>query len=185
MRVVAGTAGGRPLISPEGTTTRPTSDRVRESIFNMLFSLGATEGAAVVDLYAGSGALGIEALSRGAESCVFVEQDRHAVSVIRENLETLRLEDRATVVQADVLSWLQRQSSEAPPFDLALIDPPYADEPWEVLLDSVNATFVVAESRQPIGEHRLWDVLRHKKYGATLVSVLTPKQSPLQDGSRS
>ena len=168
MRVVAGEAGGRPLIAPEGTNTRPTSDRVRESIFNMLFSLGATEGSHVVDLYAGSGALGIEALSRGAASCTFVEQDRNAVAVIQENLSVLGLDDRATVVQADVLVWLERQSAEAQPFDLALIDPPYADEPWEALFDCVNATFVVAESRSPIAEHQLWDVLRDKKYGATL-----------------
>lgn len=185
MRVVAGEAGGRPLIAPEGTNTRPTSDRVRESIFNTLFSLGATEGSRVVDLYAGSGALGIEALSRGAASCVFVEQDRNAVAVIQENLEVLGLDDRATVVQADVLQWLERQSPESPPFDLVLIDPPYADEPWEALLDAVSANIVVAESRKPVGEHRLWDVLRDKKYGATLVSVLTPKNSPADDGSPS
>ena len=171
MRVVAGTAGGRALVAPEGTNTRPTSDRVRESIFNMLFSLGATEDARVLDLYAGSGALGIEALSRGASHCTFVEQDRHAVEVIRENLETLRFNDRATVVQADALVWVERQEA---PFDLVLADPPYAEEEWSTLLDQLEASYFVAESGNQIAPHPRWDVLRDKKYGATLVTVLTP-----------
>ncbi len=177
MRVVAGSAGGRPLVSPEGTTTRPTSDRVRESIFNILFSLGATEGASVCDLYAGSGALGIEALSRGAASCIFVERDRDAVEVIHENLDTLGFTNQATVIQADVLSWIEPQNSSTPAFDLVLADPPYAEEEWVTLLDQLDATFLVAESSNRIEPHPRWDVLRDKKYGATLVSVLTPKEA--------
>lgn len=178
MRVVAGTAGGRALLAPEGTNTRPTSDRVRESIFNMLFSLGATEDANVLDLYAGSGALGIEALSRGASTCTFVERDRHAVAVIRENLETLGFTGQATVIQADVMTWVQRQTANAEAFDLALADPPYAAEEWEALLDQLDAAVVVAESSSRIEPHPRWDVLRDKKYGATLVRVLTPKEAP-------
>ena len=106
MRVVAGEARGRQIVAPEGTQTRPTSDRVRESIFNMLFSLGAIDDVKALDLYAGCGALGIEALSRGAEHCTFVEQDRRAVECIKNNLETLGYSDRATVIQADVLEWV-------------------------------------------------------------------------------
>ena len=170
MRVVAGVAGGRPLVSPVGTTTRPTSDRVRESIFNMLFSLGATEGSNVCDLYAGSGALGIEALSRGATSCVFVEQDRGAIEVIHENLETLGFEDRATVIQGDVLAWVERDNTA---FDLVLADPPYAQENWEVLFEFVHATYLVAESGDSLAPHPHWDAVREKKYGTTLVTVLT------------
>ena len=97
MRVVAGEARGRPITAPEGNRTRPTSDRVRESIFNMLFSLDANRGARVLDLYAGCGALGIEALSRGAESCVFVEKDRRAIECIRKNLDAVGYSDRASV----------------------------------------------------------------------------------------
>ncbi len=174
MRVVAGEAGGRALVAPEGTTTRPTSDRVRESIFNMLFSLGATEDAAVLDLYAGSGALGIEALSRGATSCVFVEQDRAAIEAIYENLETLRFDDRATVIQADVLTWIDRNEHR---FDLVLADPPYAEENWPALLDSVGATFFVAESGNAVDPHPRWDAIREKKYGTTLVTVLTQTEA--------
>jgi len=176
MRVVAGDAGGRRLVSPEGTQTRPTSDRVRESIFNMLFSLGAIEGATVLDLYAGSGALGIEALSRGAEHCTFVERDREAIDCIEENLETLGYTGRSTVVATDVSHWL---SAGRGPFGLVLIDPPYAEENWEQLLDQVDGEILVAESGSPIAEHHRWNVARDKAYGATFVTVLT-QQVPAQ-----
>ena len=177
MRVVAGSAGGRVLLAPEGTNTRPTSDRVREAIFNILFSLGATEDATVCDLYAGSGALGIEALSRGAKHCTFVERDREAVAVIQENLDTLGFSDTATVVQADVLAWVERSHEQGSSFDLVLADPPYAEEMWETLLDQVETSFFVAESNNPVAAHPRWDVVRDKKYGTTLVSVLTRKVS--------
>ena len=90
-RVVAGELGGRRLVSPDGTSTRPTTDRVREAIFNSLGSAGLIEGALVADLYAGSGALGIEALSRGAEHCMFVERDRTALRALEANLDALDL----------------------------------------------------------------------------------------------
>ena len=106
MRIIAGRFKGKSIDAPKGLGTRPTSDRVRESIFNMLFSLQATEGSAVLDLYAGCGALGIEALSRGAASCVFVEQHRRAVSCIETNLELTGFADRGTVVQADAVTWV-------------------------------------------------------------------------------
>ncbi len=169
MRVVAGEARGRTLVAPDGSGTRPTSDRVRESIFNMLFSLQATEGAAVLDLYAGCGALGIEALSRGAESCVFVEQHRRAVSCIETNLELTGFSDQATVVQADAISWVQAQDRR---FDLVLADPPYADDDWVSLLDHLDARWVVAEAGKELGEHPRWDVVREKAYGTTVVTVL-------------
>src|SRR3954453_13290953 len=97
MRVVAGTARGRRLVAPPGRDTRPTSDRVRESVFNVLHSLGAIDGASVVDLFAGSGALGIEALSRGAAHCTFVEPAPAAVTAIRTNLTTAGVAERATI----------------------------------------------------------------------------------------
>ena len=170
MRVVAGEARGRPIAAPEGNRTRPTSDRVRESIFNMLFSLDANEGAKVLDLYAGCGALGIEALSRGAESCVFVEQDRRAVECIHKNLEAVGYSDRAVVNQVDVESWIGSDDDE---YDLVLADPPYADDRWDELLDRVNARYVVAEAGGELGEHPNWDVVRQKTYGTTVVTVLS------------
>jgi len=168
MRVVAGESRGRPIVAPEGNRTRPTSDRVRESIFNMLFSLGATQDVEVLDLYAGCGALGIEALSRGATRCTFVEQDRRAVECIRNNLETLGYTDRAIVVQADALDWVERASDR---FDVVLADPPYADDSWTALLDSVDSRWLVAEAGETVEEHPRWDVVREKTYGTTVVTV--------------
>ena len=117
MRVVAGTFKGRRLAAPRGTRTRPTADRVREALFSMLGDVG---GARVLDLYAGSGALGIEALSRGAGSAVFVERDAQALAAIERNLAAVGVE--ATVVRQDVLRFLARADGA---FDLVFCDPPY------------------------------------------------------------
>ncbi|WP_118856723.1 16S rRNA (guanine(966)-N(2))-methyltransferase RsmD [Sphingomonas mesophila] len=122
MRVIAGQWRGRTLLAPPGSATRPTADRVRESLFSMLASrLGSFEGLAVADLYAGSGALGIEALSRGAASCHFVESDRAAASTLRANLAALGAGDRATTVNCRVENFAPTQS-----FHLIFADPPYA-----------------------------------------------------------
>src|SRR3954470_20804095 len=106
MRVVAGTAGGLRLVAPQGHATRPTSDRAREATFNSLGSLGAVEDATVLDLFAGSGAMGIEALSRDAAHATFVDSDERARQAIRANLATTKLGDRATVVAGDVFTFL-------------------------------------------------------------------------------
>ena len=124
MRVIAGELGGRTIRSPKGSTIRPTSDRVREAIFNTLFSLDAVDGAEVTDLFAGTGALGIEALSRGAAHCTFVDRDADAVALIESNLASLDLADRARVVRADALVHARRTG----PVDLVLADPPYRFE---------------------------------------------------------
>jgi 16S rRNA (guanine966-N2)-methyltransferase len=117
LRVVAGTFKGRRLAAPRGTRTRPTADRVREALFSML---GDVEGARVLDLYAGSGALGIEALSRGADSAVFVERDAPAVAAIERNLAAVGVE--AKVLRQDVMRFLAGADG---PFDLVFCDPPY------------------------------------------------------------
>jgi 16S rRNA (guanine966-N2)-methyltransferase len=117
VRVVAGEFKGRRLYAPRGVRTRPTADRVREALFSML---GEVSGARVLDLYAGSGALGIEALSRGAESAVFVERDQQALAALRRNLETVGA--RAEVKRQDVLRFLARPEGT---FDLVFCDPPY------------------------------------------------------------
>lgn len=186
MRVVAGEAKGRRIVAPEGNDTRPTLDRVREAMFNSLGSLDAIEDAKVVDLFAGSGALGIEALSRGANSCVFVESGRAARKVIEGNLATTGLADRATVVVSTVEAWL-REKAAAPgdnQFDLVLLDPPYgtSDEVWVSLLSEVeriatNGVVVIESDRSiplPIG----WDAQKEKRYGGTLVSVIFPPDNP-------
>ena len=132
MRVIAGTWRGRTLVAPKGDATRPTADRTREALFSMLTSrLGSFEGLAVADLFAGSGALGIEALSRGAGSCLFVEQDGAALDALRGNLATLGA--RADVRAASVLAL-----GPAPaPLDLVMMDPPYGSGAGAVALDKL------------------------------------------------
>jgi len=169
--VVAGSAGGRMLRAPEGTTTRPTSDRVREAMFNALWSLDAVDGAAVADLYAGSGALGIEALSRGAETVTFVESSRTARSVIEDNLRTTGLAERATVVPGDAIAHLEATTAR---FDLILADPPYAYDGWPALAEAALARLtpaglLVAESDQEPDLGGGAAVLRSKRYGGTVV----------------
>lgn len=134
MRVIAGTAGGRRLVTPKGRATRPTADRVREAVFSSLQPL--LPGARVLDLFAGSGALAVEALSRGAAAATLVESARPALAAIRTNLETAGVADRATVVAAALPGALSRCEG---PFDLVLADPPYDLEPdvLGVVLDRV------------------------------------------------
>jgi 16S rRNA (guanine966-N2)-methyltransferase len=122
MRVIAGRLGGRRLAAPRGDETRPTSDRVREALFSIL---GDVEGARVLDLYAGTGALGIEALSRGASRAVFVESARAALAVLRANIASLDLEASAVVIAQPALRAAPLILREAP-FELVLADPPYA-----------------------------------------------------------
>ena len=121
-RVISGSARGRRLAVPDGTTTRPTSDRAREGLFSSLLSLLDLEGTRVLDLYAGSGALGLEALSRGAGSATLVESDPAAAAVLRKNVETLGLPG-AFVVAVEVERFLAVDPE--PRYDLALLDPPY------------------------------------------------------------
>lgn len=121
MRVVAGSRKGHTISAPRGRGTRPTSDRVRENVFNLL---GPVAGARVLDLFAGSGALGIEALSRGAASCLFVERDLDAARAIERNLARLRLEE-ARVVRGDALAAVEREAAAGAEYDLVLVDPPY------------------------------------------------------------
>ena len=123
MRIIAGAWRGRPLAAPEGHGTRPTSDRAREGLFSMLQSrLGSFEGLRAADLFAGTGALGLEALSRGAEHCTFVENDRGANAILKRNVERLGATDRATIRAQGI----EHAPPPAQPCDLVLMDPPYA-----------------------------------------------------------
>lgn len=187
MRVVAGTAGGRRLTAPAGTGTRPTTDRVREAVFNALGSLGAVDGASVLDGFAGSGALGIEALSRGAEVCTFVERDRSARVVVEANLAATGLDARARVIGDDVHEHLARTAER---FDLVLLDPPHAAADWERLLALVAARLapdavVVVEADRPVvgADDPTWVVGREKAYGGTVVQMLSLSAAPtVEDG---
>ncbi|MBX7500006.1 16S rRNA (guanine(966)-N(2))-methyltransferase RsmD [Qipengyuania sp. YG27] len=132
MRIVAGEWRGRKLVAPKGDLTRPTGDRTRETLFSMLASrLGSFERLSVADLFAGSGALGLEALSRGAASCLFVEQDSAAIKAIRANIDAFEARTRSTVQQASVMSLGPAKQ----PHDLILLDPPYDTGAGQVALD--------------------------------------------------
>jgi 16S rRNA (guanine966-N2)-methyltransferase len=173
--VIAGSARGRRLVAPVGDSTRPTADRVREATFNALHSLGALEGARVVDLFAGSGALGIEALSRGAAHATFVDRDRRAVDAITANLATTGLADAATVQTGTVERALAEAARAGERWSLALVDPPYAFDEWEALLVTIPADLVVAESGRPVAVPDGWRAIRQRQYGATLVAILHPQ----------
>lgn len=173
MRVVAGEFRGRRIAAPATTATRPTTDRVREAVFNALSSLDVLVGATVADLYAGSGALGIEALSRGAEHCTFVEKDRAALSAIHDNIATLGLSGRTRVVSGDALIM-----SKGLDVDIVFADPPYGFDQWPALLATVHAAFVVAESAGEIDASDGWQQTRVKRYGRTWVTFLAREPSP-------
>jgi 16S rRNA (guanine966-N2)-methyltransferase len=135
MRIIAGRWRGRPLLAPPGLATRPTSDRAREGLFSMLASrLGSFEGLRVADLFAGSGALGLEALSRGAAHCLFVEKDRAAADTLRANIEKLGATDRAEIRVQPV----EHALPPAPLADLILADPPYASGLAQAALDRIG-----------------------------------------------
>lgn len=169
MRVIAGEFGGRKLTTPEGTTTRPTTDKVRQAVFNSLNSMGVLEGALVADLYAGSGALGIEALSRGSEHCTFVERDRNALTALRANIENLGIGSRCTVHATDVMAWVPAMRN----IDILFVDPPYAFDGWETLLGLlVDVGLVVAEADDPVVAPPGWTQLRTRRYGRTWVTLL-------------
>jgi 16S rRNA (guanine(966)-N(2))-methyltransferase RsmD len=174
MRVTGGSLAGRRLRAPRAGA-RPSADRVREALFARL----DPEGAAVLDLYAGSGALGIEALSRGAASAVFVEGARGCAAVVRENLAALELASRAEVVATDVLAALRRLARTGRRFDLALIDPPYASDEAARALEALGGSellpegaMVVLESsrRRPPGDVEGLVRIDERRYGDTLIT---------------
>jgi len=174
MRVIAGTARSLPLVAPEGDGTRPTTDRIKETLFNILnFQL---PGCRFLDLFAGSGGIGIEALSRGASRAVFVDNNKKAVDCIRRNLTFTRLADRGEILSQDVLAALgilERREKES--FDIIFLDPPYGMQ-WEnQVLDRLMQGRLVGEDTQIIVETALdtdfaWaerigaEVRREKKY---------------------
>jgi 16S rRNA (guanine(966)-N(2))-methyltransferase RsmD len=181
MRVIAGSARGRPLVAPRGTATRPIADRVKETLFAILAD--RVVDANVLDLYAGSGAVGVEALSRGAAHCTFVERDRRAVAAIRENLERAGVTDRASVSGVDVLRFLHEPTEDR--FDLLFLDPPYAERailaPLERLAPRLapGATVVVKHHwRTPIPETAGLARWRERRFGETGLTFLAATDGP-------
>lgn len=181
MRIIAGERRGHKFDGPRDQSTRPTSDLVREALFNILGE--AIEGRVVIDLFAGTGAIGLEALSRGASRAIFVEKNRENGALIRRNIATLRFEDRTTVVVADAYRWAKAfVPVDGEPIALFL-DPPYKDfdeHPERVgkmiagLVEALpDGSWIFAESRRRLDEeilpdHSLWDV---RRYGGTQVAI--------------
>jgi 16S rRNA (guanine966-N2)-methyltransferase len=177
MRIIAGTHRGRRIAAPKGAHTRPTGDRVREALFDLV---GPVAGASALDLYAGSGALGLEALSRGAARCVFAETDPAACRVIRRNLEQLGLAG-GLVVQRDAAALLRGELAGATRHDLVLVDPPY--ERWSELeaklaplLGAVVAQsgLVVVETGARVEPTLPLDLVTSRRYGSARLTVFTP-----------
>jgi 16S rRNA (guanine966-N2)-methyltransferase len=174
MRIIAGERKGHTIFAPKGRDTRPTSDRVRENVFNIVAPW--VEGARVLDLYAGSGAMGLEALSRGAASAVFVESDPDAVRAIERNLDKLRLTG-ATIVRLDATTALMQENAAGRHYDLVLVDPPYAMTSFDSLapyLPRVLADdgLLVLETEKRIEpELPALAVRTTRAYGSTRVTV--------------
>jgi len=190
MRVISGTAKGRRLVAPRGERVRPALDRVKEAIFDILFDVA---GARVVDLFAGTGSMGIEALSRGAASAVFVEEWQPAARAIRDNLGRCGFAERARVVRADVARALGALSRRGESFDLAFVDPPYLEGLVNPTLRRLassgiledGATVVVEHHpREPVSPPEGLVLTDSRKYGQTCVSFLRKRAGGCPRGSR-
>jgi 16S rRNA (guanine966-N2)-methyltransferase len=173
MRIVRGSHGGRVLRAPHGAATRPTSEKVREAIFNILPDV---EGMQVLDMFAGSGALGIEALSRGAAHATFIDQGKPALAAVRANLRELGLESRSTVLAGDAVS-LAARHVPALPWQLVFIDPPYASDLAVRAAQALHnladdAVIVIEHDRRNAPPEHVGSLLRtdERRYGDTLVS---------------
>lgn len=171
------------MVAPPGTTTRPATARLREAVFNALGSRGLVVGADVVDLFAGSGAMGIEALSRGAEHVLFVDPDRAARRAIEQNLDACGLHDRAKVVASTAERVVREAAAAGREFDLALCDPPFVFDGWPELLKLLPAAFAVLEAPEPVGLPDGWDLVREARYGASWLGF-AERGSREQDGVR-
>ena len=176
MRVISGKARGRKLISPEGLLTRPTTDRVKESIFNIISPYIPAQR--VLDLFAGSGALGIEALSRGSAHCTFVEANKSAMATVKKNIELTRAEDAASTVFGDALSFLNNCTGV---FDVIFLDPPYSTGLLEKAVRLIKEKNLLAEGgiilcESEVGGEEpptdIYETVKQTKYGKTTVFVL-------------
>ena len=176
MRIIAGERRGARIAAPKGDATRPTGDRVREAAYNLI---GPVDDTAVLDLFAGSGAMGLEALSRGARRCVFVEFDRAACAVIKANLEKLRLTG-ALVLQKDAFQALREERGAGRTYDLVLVDPPYGT--WRDdearLAEALPAVLgpdgvIVVETAARIEPQLPLAVVTSRRYGSARITLFT------------
>lgn len=186
MRVVSGSARGRVILAPAGLEVRPTTDRARQATFNALESRGLVADAVVVDLFAGSGAMAIEALSRGAARAVAVDSSTEAVRCIRANAEALGFTDRLTVVRSDVTRWLASAVTTVRPEPgrplVVIADPPYTFTGWPALLEAMAPLVAAAgeegvavlEAPRPVDLPPGWELGRCRRYGLAWVTLAWP-----------
>jgi 16S rRNA (guanine966-N2)-methyltransferase len=192
MRVIAGEAKGRPLLGPAGTFTRPMQDKIKEALFSMLESLGV-EVDRVADIYAGTGSIGIEAISRGAILGDFVDQNASACKVVRENLKRCRFEDRSNVYQSSASAFIARPNQ---PYDLVILDPPYADPEIEAIVTQLAASSLIQSGTIVAIGHSPRVVLpedigrlgrlRHRCHGDSCFSIYEadlPAETAAEDGA--
>lgn len=182
MRIISGTSKGRRLVTPKGPALRPTSDRVKESIFNILG--GEVEGKFVLDLFAGTGNLGIEALSRGAKKAVFVEKGRQALRLIRRNVIQIGLEGRVEIIPRDASRAIGILKWRGEIFDLIMMDPPYEKGLIKRTLTKLNShpiyhvnsiLIIEHDRREPLPSiPEGWNLIRERRMGDTVISFLTP-----------
>ncbi len=188
MRIITGSAKGIKLVTLEGLATRPTSERAKEALFSMIqFEI---EGRRVLDLFAGSGQLGLEALSRGAEMCVFTDASGDAISIVKKNIAKTRFEDKARTVVCDYSGFL-RKADGREEFDIIFLDPPYASDALTGALEKLYGTrlmkrgcLLVCESENEdlrIFEKNkaledMYASVRKKSYGRVHIEILTPKE---------
>ena len=181
MRIITGKAKGIVLKAPKGDSTRPTAERVKEAVFSMLqFDI---EGRSVLDLFAGSGQMGLEALSRGALKTTFVDKSRDAVTLIKENLQKTKLSESGEVFQSDYLDFIRRSAGKQ--YDIVIVDPPYALKMYNPALRAMlcanmlkPSTFIICESGEDEifnGDSELqekFEIAKQSKYGNTFITVL-------------
>ena len=184
MRIVAGIAKGRKLTAPKGLDVRPTTDRVKEALFSSIAP--RLEGAHVLDLFAGTGALGLESLSRGAASAVFVERSRRTMAVLRENLFRCGLQERSRLLEREAITALRALQRERARFDVVFLDPPYAGPLLVSALFALAASSLLANDGLIVAEHLVGSPLEappklvialQKRYGNTILSFVQRAQA--------
>ncbi len=181
MRVISGSKKGLKLESLDGLDTRPTLDRVKESIFSMIFDM--PYGAKVLDLFAGSGGMGIEALSRGSESAVFVDNNSKACAVIRNNIKKAGFDEKSQVLCAESFRYLEEASAKGKAFDIIFLDPPYALGLLDSTLAKICEAGILADGGIVVVESdngtdvdiQGYKLLKNKRYGRVCVSILEAK----------
>jgi 16S rRNA (guanine966-N2)-methyltransferase len=180
LRIIGGTLKGRKLATIRGKIIRPTADRLREAIFNILAD--RVENSVVLDLFAGTGALGIEAFSRGAQSVVFVDNSKSAIAVLKKNISTCAVQENTTIIKWDILKNLNCIKSMNPAFDLVFLDPPYNKDCLKTVLHNLSRNDALEKGACLVIEHSdtepvplkipAFNIADERRYGRTLVSFL-------------